>query len=318
MQNNQFKTPLLQSAAIVAAVVILVLSVGSSGTEGSGGGIVGIFAGIGNMILFVIGMAISLCISITILVGIFLAAVAMVDKDQASQMFADLKKNFSQSVLTFNSSCCDEKSVAPAISEEEYEQMKQEIAALKDNNSVLQGEFKGLAGEKEAIARSLKSVQEQNANLNEKITDLYSKIETLQDSETKIYKMVDDLSSKLEVSAAHQELIDQLKILESLQAEARKEIDSLISKVDLIESSTSDVVDKQNEVEVSGIFSYIEKEEEQTLFKEKVEEGVILEMTYAQMDEHLTETLPGDLDKVIKDHPTLTKNYIREIREANS
>ena len=37
-------------------------------------------------------------------------------------------------------------------------------------------------------------------------------------------------------------------------------------------------------------------------------------MTYAQIDEHLTKTVPPELDKIIKDHPALTKNYIRNLR----
>jgi chromosome segregation ATPase len=315
MQNNQFKTPLLQSAAIVAAVVILVISLGSTGAEGDGGGILGVFAGIGNTILFVIGMAVSVCISIAILVGIFLAAVAMVDKDQASQMFNDLKKKFSQSLLTLNGACCAEKSSGPDITEEEYELMKQSIAALQDNNIALQGEVRGLAGEKETIQNALETVLTDNASLKEKIEELYAKVGSLQDSEIKIKELVDELSSKLEASSANNELLDQLQKLESTQADTRKEIETLISKVNGMEATATE---KSQEVESSGVFSYIEKEDQQLLFKEKVEEGVILEMTYAQMDEHLTENLPTDLYKVVKDHPTLTKNYIREIREANN
>jgi uncharacterized protein (DUF3084 family) len=315
MQNNQFKTPLLQSAAIVAAVVILVISLGSTGAEDSGGGIVGIFAGIGNTILFVIGMAVSLCVSIAILVGIFLAAVAMVDKDQASQMFNDLKKKFSQSLLALNGACCAEKSSSPGITEEEIELMKQEIAALQENNVALQGEVRGLAGEKETIQVALETVQANNASLKQKIEDLYAKVESLQDSEIKIKELVDELSSKVEASSANKELLEQLQKLESTQADTRKEIEALISKIDGMDAIATE---KSQEVESSGIFSYIEKEEEQSLFKEKVEEGVILEMTYAQMDEHLSETLPAALYTAVKDHPTLTKNYIREIREANS
>lgn len=93
MQKSQLKTPLVQSAAIIAAVVLVVLSLGFGG-----GGILGFLKGIGYAILFVLGMAISLAVSIAVLVGIFLAAVAMVDKDKAVSMFAILKKNFSESL----------------------------------------------------------------------------------------------------------------------------------------------------------------------------------------------------------------------------
>jgi hypothetical protein len=68
-------------------------------------------------------------------------------------------------------------------------------------------------------------------------------------------------------------------------------------------------------VPVSGIFSYIEKEEEQSLFIQKVEAALSEERTYAQIDEYLTANLPPELDKIIKDHPALTKNYIRSLRK---
>ena len=47
---------------------------------------------------------------------------------------------------------------------------------------------------------------------------------------------------------------------------------------------------------------------------EKVTEAISQGLTYAQIDEFLTNTLPADLDKIIKDHPALTKNYIRNLR----
>ena len=64
-----------------------------------------------------------------------------------------------------------------------------------------------------------------------------------------------------------------------------------------------------------GIFTYIEEGSDQALFIEKIEEAIILEMTYAQIDEHLTESLSAELCKIIKDHPSLTKDYIRSVRK---
>lgn len=92
MENNKFKTPLIQSAAILAAVVVLFVGVGSCGADTSGGESFSILSSLGHAILFCIGLPISLALSIAILIGIFLAAVAMVDSEQASQMFNELKK----------------------------------------------------------------------------------------------------------------------------------------------------------------------------------------------------------------------------------
>lgn len=94
MKNNDFKAPLIQSAAVLGGVIILFGIISSSGSESGGGGFMSVLGGIGHMIMFIIGMAISLALCISILIALFLAAVAMVSPEQASEMYADLKKNF--------------------------------------------------------------------------------------------------------------------------------------------------------------------------------------------------------------------------------
>ncbi len=92
MQKNEFRGPLMQSAAVLGGVLILFAIIASSETSSAGGGILAIIYGIGHLILFFIGMAIALPVSIILLIAIFLAAVAMVNPEQASQMYSDLKK----------------------------------------------------------------------------------------------------------------------------------------------------------------------------------------------------------------------------------
>ncbi len=109
MKKNEFRTPLLQSAAVLGGVLVLFGIVSSSGASSSGGGILAIIFGIGNLILFFIGMAIALLFSIAVLIAIFLAAVAMVDSQQASQMYSDLKKNFALNAASLNKLFCDRR-----------------------------------------------------------------------------------------------------------------------------------------------------------------------------------------------------------------
>lgn len=92
MKKTEFRTPLIQSAAVLVGVIILFAIVSSSGASSAGGGVLAIIFGLGNFILFLIGMGIALVISIAILIAIFLGAVAMVDKEQASLMYSGLKK----------------------------------------------------------------------------------------------------------------------------------------------------------------------------------------------------------------------------------
>ncbi|GAB6192012.1 hypothetical protein [Desulfocastanea catecholica] len=92
MKKNEFRTPLIQSAAVLGGVLVLFAIVASSGANSTGGGILAIIFGIGNLILFFIGMAIAVIFSIAVLIAIFLAAVAMVDSEQAAGMYSELKK----------------------------------------------------------------------------------------------------------------------------------------------------------------------------------------------------------------------------------
>ncbi len=310
MQNNQFKSPLLQSAAVVAAAVILIISIGSSGAESTGGGIVGLFSGIGNLLLFAIGMTMALGISIAILIGIFLAAVAMVDSEQASAMFADLKKNFFVKIAALNGQCCSENSSTSGVTKDEYEQLNNQIDQLQEDNKALKDCVDELRSENATTGNIVKAVDENNLEQKTQIDELNGVIETLQGSEKELRDLLSNLSGKIENPPVDKGVKDQLVKLESQHTETRKEIDGLLSRLNSLE-------DSEVQQTSAGIFSYIINEKDQALFAEKIEEAVILEMTYAQIDDHLAESLTAELDKIVKDHPTLTKTYIREVREAN-
>ena len=306
MQKNEFRGPLMQSAAVLGGVLILFAIVASSGASSSGGGILAIIYGLGNLILFFIGMAIALLFSIVLLIAIFLAAVAMVNPEQASQMYADLKKNFSLNALLPNSQCCAGRHQGTGITTEEYDRMKLEIAQLHDKNVILQKDITELLGGKARLQEDVANITGENVALKVKIEEMSIAIEHLQSSEKAIKDLVEKLTIKIQ-AGADQELKDQIKKLEKLYGETHIEIENLVERLNTLESGLK-------QAPVSGIFTYIENEDDQTLFIEKVEEALTQEKTYAQIDEHLTKTLPSELDKIIKDHPALTKNYIRNLR----
>ena len=306
MQKNEFRGPLMQSAAVLGGVLILFAIIASSGTSSAGGGILAILFGIGNLILFFIGMAIALPLSILLLIAIFLAAVAMVNPEQASQMYSDLKKNFSLNALLPNRLCCADNQQGTGISTEEYDRMKQEITQLHDNNLILQQNITELLGGKSLLQKDVEYISGENSALKERIEEMSIAIEKLQSSEKEIKDLVEKLTTKIQ-AGADQELKDQIKKLEQLYGTTHTEIENLMERLNNLESGLKTAP-------VSGIFAYIEKEEDQTLFIDKVEEALSQEMTYAQIDEYLTKTLSPELDKIIKDHPALTKNYIRNLR----
>ena len=308
MKKNQFRGPLLQSAALLIGTIILATIAASAGSGGSGGGILAIVAGVGNSILFVIGLAIGLGISIALLIGIFLAAVAMVSPEQASYMYSDLKKNFFQGLLICSNSwsCCEKRGSVAAVDLEEQGRMKQQIIRLQENNSELNNQINELQRESILFKEQVENFQVDNSSLKTKIEELNQAAKNFNDSENAMRDLVTDLTAKIQ-SGSNTEIIVQIQNLERLQPETRYKLEGLIERLNSLELCL-------RQPPAPGIFAYIDNKEHQMLFIAKVAETLKQEMTYAQIDEYLSKVLPSDLDKTIKDHPALTKNYIRNLR----
>jgi chromosome segregation ATPase len=184
--------------------------------------------------------------------------------------------------------------------------MKQEIIDLKENNSGLNRKIKELEENGSLFKEKIDDLQTDNSALKTRIEELSMAVNNLSDSENAIRVLVADLTAKIQ-SGADKEMIAQINNLERLQSQTRNEFERLVERLNILESSS-----KQSST--SGIFSYFDRDEYQTMFIEKVEEALKQEMTYAQIDDYLSRILPPDLDKIIKDHPALTRNYIRSLR----
>lgn len=308
MKNNEFRKPLIQSAVLLAVAIFIATLMASSGSQGSGGSAFSFFAGIGYSILFILGMAISLSVSIALLIGIFLAAVAMVDPEQARQMYSDLKKNFKCLVVTCRETwaCCAKNESDSKIDLEVYTQMKQELIHLQNENSRLSRVIQDMEESKILFLSNINELQTDNAALELKIEDLGQAVQNLQHSENAIKALIDNLTTQIQ-SGSDEEMLIQIQSIERMQAETRKDLEILIERLNSLESC-------QKQATSTGIFSYIQSDAAQNQFIECVAEALKKEMTYAQIDDYLSAKLPPDLDKIVKEHPALTKNYIRSLR----
>jgi len=170
----------------------------------------------------------------------------------------------------------------------------------------LQGNINILTADNTIVHGNINILHQENSALNKKVNALNESVTNLQDSEKEMKSLIERLTEK---NGAGGDLVlkNQLNNLEQLHADTHIDIIALSNRLKTLESSLK-------QAPVSGIFTYIEKQDDQSLFIEKVQEALAQEMTYAQIDEYLTNSLPQELDKIIKDHPALTKNYIRNLR----
>lgn len=185
--------------------------------------------------------------------------------------------------------------------------MKQEIEKLQANEVALQDKLIGLMGDKQSLQASVAGIQGENSALKAKIEELTQGVENLQAAEGELKGLVDELNQKVQ-AGADKETKEQLTKLEKLQSKTQQEIENLVSQLGNLEMGLK-------QCSTFGIFSYIIEKDDQATFIKTVEDAVAEDMTYAQINEYLTGNLSPELDKIIKDHPSLTKTYIRNLRK---
>ncbi len=315
MGNSQFRKPLIQSAAILCVVIVLFTLISSSNP---GASILGFFTGIGNLILLLIGLAIALPLSIAILVAIFLGAVYLQSREKASEMYLDLKKSLPLVLQPFTNKllCCNNESNT-SISQEEYNQMEQEIKKLTENNATLEDKIRELNDGHIAVNKDFakiiekndkefSGVTERNSVLKEQMEELSQTMVKLQDSEKELNEIVTTLKSKFD-EINDSELREQIVTLGLLHTKTNTNIDNIVQRLTSLEKNTEQVF-------TAGIFSYIKSETDQNAFIDAVKKAVSKDMTYSQIDEFLSNNISTRLHKIVKDHPSLTKDYIRDLK----
>ncbi|MBW1635350.1 MAG: hypothetical protein JRJ68_03645 [Deltaproteobacteria bacterium] len=307
MEKSEFRKPLIQSAAIVTAIFILFALISASSTGGVGAGIMALFSGIGNLILFFIGLAIALPFSIAVVIGIFLGAVALYSKETSVQMYSDLKKNFSENIITLKDkwSCC-ERSSNSAISEGGTKQLQQEMVLLEGANTAFNKKIQNLEQENSNLKSNLAVLGKTNSSLKQQLGELGQTVDNLENSTQVLQDITSSLDSRIEAG---------------FQTDLHKNISDLQLKLKESEAAVSAVSERLGALEkagrqspAAGIFSYIESQDDQNIFAATAEEAVSQELTYAQIDAYFTEHLGHELDKIAKDHPSLTKTYIRNLK----
>lgn len=300
MKKSEFRTPLIQSGAILLAVIVVISIIPSGDSMSVGGAIGSFFTGIFKFLLFLIALAVSLVVSIAVLVGIFLGGVALQSPEKASEMWGDFKFKLSALLQEVTSKCSGSAPAAcePGISEEECNQMKNEISSLQGTNLKLQG--------------SVSALESKNDQLKADITDLTAMVDKLKASEEKINTALAELADKVE-QEPDTGLQNQVTSLEEMCKATTSSIEELAGKLLALEKQAAPAANSEANL-AGGIFSYIESESDTELFIATVEEAISQDMTYAQIDDFLTENLSAELDQIIKDHPSLTKDFIRSKR----
>lgn len=155
------------------------------------------------------------------------------------------------------------------------------------------------------------------SDLSGKIDEMSTKLDAI--STADLEKQVSELQKKVE-KAADDKLAGKVEALEKKLEDANSEILQLQSLMTAPAEEAAAPKKKKKEVKPEvehRIFSYLDDPKDRELFAVKVQEAVNKDMTYAEIDDFLTASLTKEADKIIKDHPSLTKDYVRHTKKQS-
>ncbi len=337
MKQHQMQKPLVQSALVILGVILLIGFVAGSEAEGFFGGITSIFKGVFFSILFAIALALALVFSVLFLFGIFLGAVALYSPDSAKNIYHNLKT----SLFALYSSYVPAKTKTPPEDAAEISTLTKteptpveevapavvdtEIAKpVEESVTVVQPE---LTQEMDELKKSVASLSEQNTSLNTAISeikasiealpgaDLLEKIETLESQYTNHAQALTECTTKLEqVSTTADEGIKLAKQYSSELKKTDAQLSSCTAAIDELRQKLESEKTQPASYGNHRIFNYLEKDEDKKKFADLIAEAIESEMTYAEIDNFLSKSLSKSVDTKIKEHPSLTKQYIRDCK----
>lgn len=164
MNANMMRTPLIKSAVVLLVFVLLAYLTSASPEGGVLGSVGMIIIGAFRLVQWAFAMVIGLAVCIAFLIGIFLFAVALVNKETAASMYEGVKRSIivlcEPIVSSIGSFKCKESECSHSdqavIGNEQFKDELQTIIAgevkkITDNQQALSSHFAALNGQVQAI-----------------------------------------------------------------------------------------------------------------------------------------------------------------------
>jgi len=342
MKNLELRASLIKSGVLLALFIFFIYAF----AVGDSGGVGGTMGSLISAITFVIGLTIALVISVSILFAIYFGILYLYNPDVSKKTYDELKaiSTAATANLPISAKCCHSKkatTISPAVSLED-------LQAIEQNQANLGTQLENIGSTVETLQKTLNGFNTALSSAKEEMTAVEEKLASFEESlETKATaEAVDDSAKKMNtelesVNGSIKSLTDKLATLKenvtslgSQEDEEGEDVQGLIDKTiialkgeikavqdDLAKLSSAPAKDtkaKEGDKEDDSahrILGYFTKKADEKKFVTSVKKAVDQGMTYAQVGEFLNDTLSKEAGAIIADHPSLTKDYIRTIRQ---
>ncbi len=357
MKNNPLRVPLINSAVVLAVLALIVYFTVTSGHGSLWSSIGAIFILIFRLAQLAIGLGLALLVSLGVLIGIFLGAVAIFDGAAASRMYEGLRRI----ILTWTAPLAGlfksdrEEKLAAALADMEQRigrEISGQVGGLRREMTTLREELGGsvqkVAGKVTQLEAACVS-REEMAEPLEAVSAVTEAVATLEQGLKKVEDRLDqvakqaaalDGASLLGDLPARVEALEQAEPpeipeipeipepvdigpLETQIQDLSREIDSLREALASLESAapartggteTGDDTAAAPAEDEHRLLSYFDNPEDKRKLADLVAQTLKKDMTYAQVTEFLIREMGEEGGKVISDHPSLAKDYIRQCR----
>ncbi len=333
MKNLELRSSLIKSGVLIGLFIFFIYAFAA----GDSGGIGGTLGSLISAITFVIGLCLALIVSVVVIFGVYFAILYLYDAEVSKTVFAELQGTLSTVSKQFpcdsDSTCCTSKAneISPVLTADDIQPLqsaqnklatqltttnanvdalqktinslnaaintgKEELLALSEKAIVIQEDLEGKASS-DAIAESAKKLA----------TDISSSIKPLGDKIAALEETVADLATANENDDTDDDV--QEKIDQAVAA-IQKELTALKKSMVSSKPETESVEESRHR-----ILEYFSNKKDENKFVKLVKEKVTKDMTYAQVDEFLVDSLSKEATAILADHPSLTKDYIRTNRQ---
>ena len=333
MKNQELKSSLIKSGIVLALCIFFIYAFAVSDSGGVTGTIASLFSGV----VFLIGLALALVVSVAVMIGLYFGILAMYSQEVCSNTYDQFKpvlRQFLGSTTSFFSSkCCGTSESSQLDTESEIEtlrdkqnvlnnqlsQIKNNISSVQENLATLSSSVTTVAAENTTLDSKAKTMEDDlatkaiAADVDDSLKKLSDNLSTIQNSVTPLTEKLTELENAMAAQEKEEDGEDVQEIVNKAMSSLQEEITSVKASIkDLASTSKKEKAPKKS---VHRILTYFATKEDQDQFTTLVNEAVAKEMTYAEIGELLSNSLSKENAEIIADHPSLTKDFIRICRQ---
>ena len=325
MISHRLRVPLIQSAAFLIVVSLLVYLTATS-VEGSFWGSLGtLFIAVFRIIQLCLGLILALFFCLAVLTGIFLACVAMVSRESASNMVEDLRQGVSDKLLFIREIVIRDfpprgkrnmEVYGAELKKEIFKTFETSIRALKDQQAEIAENEGSLANRLDIIEKSdeLSAFTLRLESQENQLEELRAIIDTIQQQLSQLQLSVDKMvqpSADEKQGEAILTLSQKINALEESHAALQAELKSINVGAQSGKEKSTSAQQPEEELGKHRLFAHIKNKDMQTKVSQLVTETLDTNMSYAQVAEHLVKNTKGKTAESLAAHPSLVKDYIR-------